>query len=225
MRSSNETNNMSRSVKFALISVLVWLLFLSALLGCQSTNKNLIEDPPSKRPRMAWDGKHEEAGLWTEYAIQAVAETKLATAAPKDFSNWCPSYNVLSVEQKNIVFALLLSRMAQFESGFRPDTTFTEGFNDSKGKPVISRGLLQISIESANGYGCGIIDARELHNPKTNLSCGAKIVERWVLRDGVFSGKLGSKWLGVGRYWSVMRSRSGSYKKIQSWLKSHEVCK
>ena len=52
----------------------------------------------------------------------------------------------------------LMVEMARYESGFKPEATYKENFKDSQGRFIISRGLYQLSVESANqkAYGCGV---------------------------------------------------------------------
>lgn len=233
----------------AILAITMTLIVMFFIFGCGTTPVDTTSNPsptinkptptkpkpkpsstPSKtiivdaRPSLAWDGKHSEAGLWTEYVLQALEKSKLPDASPKDFADWCPAFPKLTKTKKSEVFAALISKMAQYESGYKNSHTYKEDFKDAKGNYVISRGLLQISQESANGYSCGITDAQMLHQARVNLSCGVKIIDRWVGRDGVFAGYSEGKWLGVGRYWSVMRSRSKSYEKIRAYLRNYETC-
>ena len=119
---------------------------------------------------------------------------------------YCSTYSNLTPPERQQVWLDILVALTQFESGYDPTRSYTEPFNDSAGRPVISRGLLQISQESANGYGCGITDANQLHDPRTNLQCGLKIASRWVKRDGVVAGGQNRNWLGMARYWSPFRN-------------------
>jgi hypothetical protein len=219
-----------RFFEVMLFSILV--VFLLALVGCQTVQlpgvetpqlveeKIIVEEP---RPALAWDGKHSEAGLWTEYVLQAIENSKLPTIVPKDTLDWCPAYSGQSASGRTEIWASLISKMAQYESGYKNSSTYTESFNDAKGHKVVSRGLLQISQESANGYSCGITDAQMLHDAKTNLTCAVKIIERWETRDGVIS-KYSEGWKGVARYWSVMRSKSQAYPKIKAYMNSLKKC-
>lgn len=104
-------------------------------------------------------------------------------------------------------YAELLGALCKFESNYKPEETYEENFKDGKGKPVISRGLLQISIESANGYGAKLKSAEQLHDIDTNLKCGVLIMSKWISKDGRISGKSSStgSWLGMARYWSPFR--------------------
>jgi hypothetical protein len=85
---------------------------------------------------------------------------------------------------------------------------------------VISRGLFQLSIESANqkAYGCGFKTEQEIHEPLKNISCMVKIVNHWLNKDLVFFG--GTK-LGLGRYHSVARASSESYPKILKYMEGY----
>lgn len=105
-------------------------------------------------------------------------------------------------------YSELMGALAKFESGFDTNETYTEAFKDAKGKRVVSRGLLQLSIESVNGYGAGLKDAAELHDPATNLRCGVLILSHWITRDGVISGGSKGAWRAGARYWSQFRKAS-----------------
>lgn len=107
-------------------------------------------------------------------------------------------------------WAYLISIMAERESNFNPDAFFVENFNDGNGNKVVSRGLLQLSIESARGYSCPFLNtAQDLHDPENNLISSVLIMKRWVVQDGLISAQLASgKWRGGARYWSVLRKSS-----------------
>lgn len=110
----------------------------------------------------------------------------------------------------------LLSIMAKYESSFKPDTKFNE---TGHLQGVVSRGLLQISKDSANqsAYNCGITSAEQLHDPKINLQCGLKILAYQARKSGtLMDGAKG----GCSAYWSVCRKDSKSYAKILAYLKS-----
>lgn len=127
----------------------------------------------------------------------------LIAAKPKDIYEWCPNYT----PAKTIRFYIsLASALTKYESNWRSSVTYQEAFSDVKGKPVISRGLAQISIESANSYGCGIKDAKELHDDQTNINCLIKIWNRWIVRDNqIGDGIKGDGWRGAERYHSPFR--------------------
>jgi hypothetical protein len=109
----------------------------------------------------------------------------------------------------------LITEMIRYESDFNPQSKYTEAFSDSTGQRVVSRGLLQISYESARGYGCPIKRVEDLHDSKLNIECGVRILNRWVPRDRM----IGTNKLGGARYWAVLRESSKARAKIIEALK------
>lgn len=174
-----------------------------------------------------WESKISEGKEWTTHVdreLDRLGQT-LLDVVPADRSVFCPKYSMMSYAQRKQYWAFMLSAMVRFESNFKTETSYTEGFSDSNGKPVISRGLLQISIESGNAYGCGFKTTKDLHDPLQNLSCGIRILDRWVGRDGRIAGKVDGKWRGGARYWSVLRAGDKtSYKSILSWSQNLSFC-
>ena len=192
-----------------------------------------VTEAPKQELKLAWGDKPE----WTKALSEAVDKAELSS----DIVNPCKT---VSVKQ---CLKLALAKMADPESGFDPNQKFEEcskkkeTYKNPKHFPdrkdgrvwcmvdtegiVASMGLLQISKESANGYGCGITKAAQLYKPDTNLECAVKIAERWLNRDKVFFGKTvvdgKTKWLGLGRYWSVARSASDSNKQVLSYLNKY----
>jgi hypothetical protein len=144
---------------------------------------------------------------WDKYLSDAVN----AKQWPSSIQKPCKKLDV-----KDCVMQLI-SIMAKYESNFKPETNYTEGFNDSKGKPVISRGLLQISQESANqrAYNCQIKDAKQLNDTKTNLECAVNIIHFQAVKH---NSLMGEPKKGCSAYWSVCRVSSKSNAKILSYL-------
>jgi hypothetical protein len=136
----------------------------------------------------AWAKKNTD-GAWTASAEVAVAGSNLVNSVPRDVQKFCPGYKAQDSTGKKIFWVGLLSIVARPESNFRPETKYAENFNDANGNKVISRGLLQISIESANQrkYSCNIKRAEDLHDPVINLACGVKILDAWVKADNVIA--------------------------------------
>jgi Transglycosylase SLT domain len=210
--------------------VLLWFaaLLLFGLISCAHVSQEGVDnavklkDLPLAKATLAWGDKRQN---WTDSLLKEISGNAFLSVIPKDHQDWCPNFPVMNLNQRAEFYAQLISIMAKRESGFNPASKYQEAFNDSKGNPVISRGLLQISIESANSYGCGFKDAAELHDPIKNLSCSVKIVERWVTRDQRLGGKVAGKWQGCARYWSVCRSVSSSYSAVSGYTKELSLCK
>lgn len=174
----------------------------------------------------AWSAQNRD-GSWTRAAELAVAQSILPKIVPRDISEFCPTYQRLKPKERHKFWVGLMSAMAKPESNFDPNTYFKERFTDAKGRRVISRGLLQISIESANQkrYDCDIPHAKLLHDPVVNLSCGVKILSKWVKEDGIIASKeLQGTHKGGGRYWSTLRAKTGHLNWIQSFTRDLPIC-
>ncbi len=176
------------------------------------------EEAPSNLERLAWS-KH------VLKETERLAGSSLVSE-PLDLSAYCPKWKTLSLPDRKGFFLSLISAMSKFESGFDPTTEYKENFKDSKGNWIISRGLLQLSVESANGYGCQVTE-NSLHDAKTNLTCAIIILNRWVAKDRYFGSSIGSaknKHVGGARYWSVLREKSKSRDKIRNFTSSQKMC-
>lgn len=165
---------------------------------------------------------------WTQIAEVEVKKSNLIRIKPSDIDKFCPNYLNLSDEGKSVFWVGLVSITARPESNFKPETAYLEKtIFDKDDKKVISRGLLQISQESADGYGCNIKDAKELHDPATNLSCGVKILSKLITRDQIIGtyGSNSGKSTGGGRYWSVLRESKKHLPEITSFTNKLDVCR
>ncbi|PUE24775.1 transglycosylase SLT domain-containing protein [Limnohabitans sp. Jir72] len=173
----------------------------------------------------AWAKKNID-GTWTAAAEKAVSASSLTSSVPIDIVKFCPAYETKSIEERKVFWVGLLSIIARPESNFEADAKYIEKFNDSKGKRVVSRGLLQISVESASQkrYSCGLKIAEDLHNPSVNLACGVKILDAWVKNDNVIAtyGKNPSR--GGARYWSTLREKNNHLQELTSFTRSLSVC-
>lgn len=174
----------------------------------------------------AWK-KVNNDGSWTLAAESAVKATTLPMLVPKDIITFCPTYHRLDADKRTRFWAGLLSAMAEPESNFKPETKYSEpDIVDDNRQRVVSRGLLQISIESANQkvYGCGIHQAQDLHKVDVNLNCAARIMWYWVKKDGLIAAAT-KPVEGAARYWSVLRAWHGNLSKITGFTKKMDVCK
>jgi hypothetical protein len=199
-------------------------VFIAGLLLGLACNANASLD------YAAWAGSNKD-GSWTRQAERAVTAAALPRLTPADIGFFCPRYPALAKQERQKFWVGLLSAMAKPESNFQPQRSYREKFADRRGEPVISRGLLQISIESANQkrYSCAIPYPAKLHDPATNLHCGAKILARWVSTDGVIAhnAKLPAQaaaHLGGGRYWSVLRTNKGHLPQIAAFTRQLPFC-
>lgn len=182
--------------------------------------------PTSHMIRARWEGKQRDGALWSAHVYKQidVLGKGLMEKTPSDIAIFCKNYPNLSTADKKNFWLYLISSMSEKESSHNPATKYTEAFNDHNGNKVVSRGLLQLSIESGNAYGCGFKNENELHDPYKNLDCGMRILNRWVAGDGRIAGQVSGSWRGGARYWSVLRSTNNALGQIISWTQAQDIC-
>lgn len=183
--------------------------------------------PTDEIIRARWEAKAHDGVAWSRHVFERLPALapNLLSKLPADVADFCPAYGELNARDKKNFWVYFLSSMAELESNHNPDASYTEAFNDAQGNRVVSRGLLQISIESGNGYGCGFKAASELHDPLKNLDCGLRILNKWIGSDGRITGYSSSlgKYLGGARYWSVLR-KDPNLGKIKGWNLALRMC-
>ena len=203
-------------------STLSLLLILTACSAAQ------VEHQPAPEPEAPIESSEPLVAdwpneSWSEAAYKAALELggdKLLDVLPPDLVKACPNYPAMVKNDRAKVYVFLVSAMARYESSFKPAETYTESFNDAKGNPVVSAGLLQISVESGRGYGCPVTKTEDLFSPTANINCGFRILTRWIPNDQLaFTNKKGG-----GRYWSVLRETSSSRAKILAKLSQLPLC-
>lgn len=175
-----------------------------------------------------WETKSLNRRSWSEHIYDELPTLgpDLLKANPVDAKIFCPNFPNLSESERKQFWAFFISSMAKFESGFDPNESYTEGFKDNTNTYVISRGLLQISLESSKGYRCGFNSGKELYHPTKNLSCGIKILNHWMKKDQRIASRSGLGWRGGARYWAVLRQGpKQSYKSIVKWSNDLPFCK
>lgn len=188
---------------FIFLSVIIWASFT---FGCKTILPVTIVTPEVKEFEYVAQWSNPE---YTKILLEALEKygQPMLNNAPKNFAEYCkkPFANLTMAERKQF-YLTLFSSLAFYESSFKPNTTFRENFKDQKGNYVISAGLMQLSVESGNAYGCGLKSTNDLLDPKTNLECAVRIANRWVgERDFMLHSKT-SPWLGFSRYWSPYRN-------------------
>lgn len=217
----------------------LWAFALLLLIqGCSTLPPVAVEEPKPNPPVVVIPPKPVEPSVpsayladwkndaWSQMTAKALNELgkNLLATTPLDIDYYCNQASPKAAwarTDKIAFWVMQISALARFESGFKPEVTYKEAFNDARGQPVISRGLLQISQESANGYGCGITNAQMLHDPETNLRCGVRILNKWVVADKAMASSA-SPWKGAARYWSPFRKAD---RKEAMRLKTRLVCK
>ncbi len=114
------------------------------------------ETPILKIITARWEIEDSTTRKWTQFIYDnfMVIGKNLVATIPTDIELFCPNYiNLNKHDQKNF-WIYLLSAMSHYESHHNPELEYKESFRDSRGKRIISRGLLQLSHESSLGYDC-----------------------------------------------------------------------
>jgi hypothetical protein len=169
-----------------------------------------------------WERSSASRIEWSDHAFEEIRRQGdvLTESEPKDVGQFCSNYSSLRKDEKREFWVHLISAMSELESSHKASLQYRESFRNSQGQQIVSRGLLQLSLESANAYGCRFKKASYLDDPLRNLSCGIKILGHWVGRDGRIAGRVKKGWRGGSRYWAVLRTEK-RLKQIQSWSKAY----
>lgn len=176
-------------------------------------------------PAARWDSKP-DGRAWTQMTLNSLGQhgAGLLGMVPSDIGSFCPAYSAADQDKRMAFWVGLISALAKWESNYKPETKFTEpNIFDAQGNRVVSRGLLQISIESGRGYGCIIPQAEALHDPVVNLACTVRIMNRLITRDGLI-GSTASPWKGAAAYWSPFR-KADRRRDIRDWTKQQAYCR
>ncbi len=205
--------------------IIFFLSVISPLFsGCDLAPPRVTDASQLQRSSWHWEGRHQH---YTGYARQAVNELGqgLLAADPVDVEQFCWSYAGLDSEARLWFWSDLLAAMSKLESNHDEALQYTERFADVNGHRVVSRGLLQLSIESSQNYQCGLSEAAQLHSPEQNIRCATRILNKWVAQDNVIGGgsAFGADWQGGSRYWSVLRSRE-KRQLIQQRMQNEAYC-
>lgn len=157
-------------------------------------------------------GQRAEASAWTEKALSALdmQGARLVETVPADIDVYCPAYRDAGPEERKTFWVTFLSALAKHESTWRPDVSGGGG---------AWHGLLQISPQTAQGYGCQARSAQALKDGGANLSCAIRIMSVTVPRDGVISQGMG----GVAADWGPFHTAS-KRADIQARTRSAAVC-
>lgn len=199
----------------------------------KASDKKVVVDDQDVQSNMReavplWELKSLNYKSWSEHVYQQLPTLgpDLLTANPADAKIFCPNYKNLTPSERKQFWAFFISSMAKFESNFNTQSAYTESFRDNSGRYVVSRGLLQISMESSKGYKCGFNSSTEIYSATKNLSCGIKILNHWMKRDNRIASQTIQGWRGGARYWAVLRAgNKESYRSIVKWSNGISFCK
>lgn len=180
--------------------------------------------PGPNKDHLAWYGAF-GATLWTQELKLDVSSSDLPDGEPEGVEDFCPAYHLLSRDQRVNFWMQLISRIAQAESGFDPNSTYQEPGGNA-GPGTLSVGLFQISYEDQLPYRLELLDraAKTLQNPIVNIRCAVQMMNHLVNRDSALFSP-GPSWLGLSRYWSTMRPTRPAFAKIKEYCLEFDFAK
>jgi hypothetical protein len=220
---------MAESIKWVLPGS---LLFIAAwmVMGCNGTRlagqaqqANVEPAPPTPIAE-----KKDELGVpswdpaWDKMIEQSLPPEMLSNSEARAVKRFCPQFPEMSEADRKVFWAYVFQALAGAEAGLEPttDVRHTEpevAVKDSvTNRMVRSEGLLQLTYEDSDRYGCAFDwdkdkqlpekDPRKsILQPENNLKCGIRIMSDQLIDK--------HKPLATGSsYWSTLRPGTVSYK-------------
>ena len=173
---------------------------------------------------------------WDVEVEKALSPDMLSPVAARAVRSFCPNFGNEGEADKRAFWAYLFQAMAGAEAGLDPsaDVHHTQAVmakTDTVTKrPIRQQGLLQLSYQDADRYGCDLNWTRDRqlpkHDPETsilqpekNLACGVKIMENQIITQ--------KKPLIVkSSYWSTLQPGTASYRVFAKQMANvPEACK
>lgn len=159
---------------------------------------------------------------WDEIVERALPPSLLGSQVPRDVRRFCPRFYDLSEVDKRAYWAYFFQALAGAEAGLDPKTRVrhTEPAVAVKdavtGRAVRSEGLLQLTYEDAERYGCDFDwdrdktlkpddPSRTILQPRNNLECGVKILTKQIIDQH-------KPLLSRSGYWSTLQPGRRSYR-------------
>ncbi|HMH15400.1 MAG TPA: hypothetical protein VK578_20035 [Edaphobacter sp.] len=159
---------------------------------------------------------------WDKIVELALPTAMLSRQVPRDVKRFCPRFYEMAEDDKRAFWAYFFQALAAAEAGLKPTTRVrhTEAEVAVKdgvtGRAVRSEGLLQLTYEDQKRYGCDFdwdrdkvlkVDdpSRTILQPKNNLECGVKILEKQIIEQH-------KPLLSQSGYWSTLRPGGASYR-------------
>ena len=159
---------------------------------------------------------------WDQIVERALPPEMLGRDVPRDVRRFCPRFYEMPEADKRAFWAYFFQALAGAEAGLDPGTRVrhTEAAvavkDEVTGRAVRSEGLLQLTYEDKERYGCDFDwqrdkalpvrdPTRTILQPKNNLECGVKILTRQI-------GDRGKPLLSKSGYWSTLRPGGASYR-------------
>ena len=152
---------------------------------------------------------------WDAMLEQSLPADMLAPQMGHDVRQFCPRFSAMSAPDKRAFWAYFFQALSGAEAGLKPtsDVQHTEPqvavVDGVSHRMVRAEGLLQLTYEDANRYGCDFdwnADKRlpehdpnkTILQPRNNLLCGVNILENQLVQQK-------RPLLSTASYWSTLR--------------------
>ena len=158
---------------------------------------------------------------WDTLIERALPPTMLSSRVPQDVRRFCPRFFEMSATEKRAYWAYFFQALAAAEAGLDAKTNVPHpgaqpGRDHVTGQPIRCEGLLQLTYEDAQRYGCNFnwkVDRRlpltdphrTILQPKNNLACGIRILADQIIKQR-------KPLLERSSYWSTLRPGTLSYR-------------
>jgi len=159
---------------------------------------------------------------WDKIIELAIPAEMISRQVPRDVRRFCPRFYDMDEADKRAFWAYFFQALAGAEAGLEPGTrvrhTDPEVAVTDKitGRQVRSEGLLQLTYEDKQRYGCNFDWGRDkemkaddpektILQPKNNLECGIKILDGQIIKHR-------KPLLSQSSYWSTLRPGTVSYR-------------
>lgn len=158
---------------------------------------------------------------WDKVIELAIPPEMVSHQVPADVRRFCPRFYDMSEADKRAFWAYFFQALAGAEAGLKPETRVRHSdpevavTDKVTRRQVRSEGLLQLTYEDQERYGCDFNWQRDkemkpddpektILRPKNNLECGVKILNSQIIEHR-------KPLLSQSSYWSTLRPGTVSY--------------
>ena len=207
------------------------LAMMLPVAGCSRQQKPVAAAPaPAMKPAPPTpiDVKRAEIGgpmwdpAWDKIVELALPPELLSAQVTRDVRPFCPRFDAIGEADKRAFWAYFFQALAGAEGGLKPTSEVRhsqpamEAKDEVTGVQGRTEGLLQLAYEDEKRYRCDFNweadrrlrvndPARTILQPKNNLECGVKILERELIEQH-------QPLLSRREYWSTLQPGTVSYR-------------
>jgi hypothetical protein len=159
---------------------------------------------------------------WDKFVELALPPEMLSPEVPRDVKRFCPQFYGMAEADRRAFWAYFFQALAGAEAGLEPTVqakhTQPEMMvkDEVTGQRARTSGLLQLTYEDQRRYGCDFdwdrdkllkVDdpERTILQPKNNLECGVKILEKQIIEER-------KPLLSRTGYWETLRPGTPGYR-------------